>query len=169
MSSYCSEWMVINESEDEKSENSKVSKKSELSKFSKISETLQNEELVDVQELMQKLKIEESKNLSLSQENLSLRAQNDQLNDLNSSLIDENHQLRYCPGLNTSQYSISSISDAEDFFDFDFELGLGVECRKKRKDQRSDRCKYCKTIVPQIEKFYYHSMKGRKKVFDTYN
>ena len=90
MSSYCSEWMVINESEDEKSENSK---KSAVSRFSKISETLQNEELVDVQELMQKLKIEESKNLSLSQENLSLRAQNDQLNDLNWLWVAISHPL----------------------------------------------------------------------------
>ena len=90
MSSYCSEWMVIQESEDG---NSESSNKSEFSKFSKISEKLENEELVDVQELMGKLRLEESKNLSLSQENLSLRAQNDQLNDLNSSLIDENHQI----------------------------------------------------------------------------
>ena len=78
MSSYCSEWMVVDESDDE-------------------NETPKTESVANVEELLEQLRIQETKNLSLSQENLSLKIQNDQLATINSSLIDENHTLKYSP------------------------------------------------------------------------
>ena len=70
--------MVVDESDDE-------------------NETPKTESVANVEELLEQLRIQETKNLSLSQENLSLKIQNDQLATINSSLIDENHTLKYSP------------------------------------------------------------------------
>ena len=63
-----------------------------------------------------------------------------------------------------SQESLLSISEAEEeFVDFDFELGLGVECRRKRRSPSNSRCTYCaEGIVPQIDNFYFYNNEKQK-------
>lgn len=85
--SYCSEWMVVNNSVAEDGE--------EPDKESENASTL--DESVHVGDLMQRLQLEEDKNLNLNQQNETLKIQNDQLEMINSTLVDENHSLKYSP------------------------------------------------------------------------
>lgn len=58
---------------------------------------------------------------------------------------------------------MATISDCEEeFLDFDYQLGLGVECRRKRRDPENSRCTYCTTIVPQADHYFYYEY-GRNK------
>ncbi|CAG5103530.1 Oidioi.mRNA.OKI2018_I69.chr1.g813.t1.cds [Oikopleura dioica] len=70
--------------------------------------------------------------------------------------MSENHNIKYNP-LFASQSSIDSfeseIDDQDEFWDFDEKLGLGVECRRKRRNEAQKRCTYCTKIVPQITEF----------------
>ncbi|CBY06859.1 unnamed protein product [Oikopleura dioica] len=149
MSSYQSSFYVLESENDIESLNEGISAIT-------IKEEKQDENTNGVEDLLNRLQIVERKASSLREENCSLKLQNEQLESLNSSLIEENHNIKYNP-LFSSQSSIDSIESQieklDEFWDFDEKLGLGVECRRKRKDAYASRCVYCTSIVPQITKF----------------